>query len=250
MEIFNFILLIIFGLGFGSFATMAVYRLPNNIPWISQKPFCPKCKHDLYFRDYFSIISYFINKGKCRFCNEKIEFHLIYLLTEIFILTYFIINFLLNNFSDLFIINSAIILAITIWSLIYANSQKSFDHILQLSLFFISIKQIYLGASITDLIFNLTISICFILANWHLYFLFKKQFKNSLSYLQYSTKNRFLDDKYIIIKIAILIFFSIPLNLYYLLCIYLSLICLNLFVKKTHLILAVFANFIILANLL
>ena len=178
LDIFTFALLIVFGLGFGSFATMAIYRIPNNIPWISKKPFCPKCNHELYFRDYFSIISFIFYSGKCRFCKEKIEYHLAYFMTEILILVYFIINYLINNYSDLFIVNAGIIIAITIWSVIYANSKQNIESILKVCLAFIAIKEIYLGLSITDLIFKIVTVIIFVMVNWHIIYICLGKAKN------------------------------------------------------------------------
>lgn len=249
-DIFTFILLIVFALGFGSFATMAIYRLPNNMPWISEKPFCPKCRHELYFRDYFSLISFFLSKGKCRFCHGEIEYHKAYFITELLILGYFIANYLVFNFTDTFIINSGIIIAITIWSVIFINSNKHFDHILKLCLFFICLKQVSLGLSITDLILEIALISFFIIANWHLYFFIKHDTKAALSYLKFTSGNRFEDEKYLIIKITILLLLSLKLSSLTIIISYITIAALFLLNNNTRLNLAILANLIIVANLI
>ncbi|MBL6785268.1 MAG: prepilin peptidase [Rickettsiales bacterium] len=248
LDIFTFALLIVFGLGFGSFATMAIYRIPNNIPWISKKPFCPKCNHELYFRDYFSIISFIFYSGKCRFCKEKIEYHLAYFMTEILILVYFIINYLINNYSDLFIVNAGIIIAITIWSVIYANSKQNIDSILKVCLAFIAIKEIYLGLSITDLIFKIVTVIIFVMVNWHIIYTCLGKAKKSFNYLQFSSKNRFEDENLLIVKLCILTLISIPFSLNLIGLLYLSYLIVFIFIKNIFLRNACLAQLIILSN--
>jgi len=250
IDIFTLILAIIFALGFGSFATMAIYRIPNKMPWISEKPFCPKCKHELYFRDYFSIISFFISKGKCRFCAREIEYHFAYFMTEIFILGYFIANYLFFNFSDLFIINSGIILAITIWSVIFVNSKESIDYILKICFAFICLKKISLDLTITDLVLEIFFASLFVLVNWHIYFVLKNKTKESLDYLRFSGSNRFADDRYLIIKISILLLISLPLTLPLLAGIYVIYLLLLNISNRPRINLAILAQLIVIANLI
>jgi prepilin signal peptidase PulO-like enzyme (type II secretory pathway) len=249
IDIFLYILVIIFGLGFGSFATMAVYRIPNNIPWISEKPFCPRCKHELYFRDYFSILSFFINKGYCRFCKNKIEFSYAYLITEILILGYLLINFNIFGFSDTFILNSGIIIAISIWSIILTKAKKNIDEILKITLVFICLNKVQSGITITDLIFQIFFSTLFVLVNWHIVQIFRGRFKESTAYLQFSSDNRFLSDKFIILKISILTILSLPVSLPNYIGLYIVAL-LSLLIKNNNLRLSILSQLIIISNFL
>jgi len=63
----------IVGLVFGSFATMASYRLVHGGSFFTRSK-CPNCKHKLNVPDLFPILSYFVQKGKCRYCKKKIAF--------------------------------------------------------------------------------------------------------------------------------------------------------------------------------
>jgi prepilin signal peptidase PulO-like enzyme (type II secretory pathway) len=249
IDAFLYILVIIFGLGFGSFATMAVYRIPNNIPWISEKPFCPKCKHELYFRDYFSVLSFVINKGICRFCHNKIDFSLAYLITELLILIYLLINYYLFGFTDAFILNSGIIIAISIWSVILTKSSQNIDSILKITFVLICLNKVSIGISITDLIFQIFFASLFALANWHFIHLIKGSFQNSLKYLKFSNENRFINDEFIILKIAILTILSLHVSfLHYAVLYFIALI--SLLIKNHYLRLSFLSHLIIISNLL
>jgi len=61
----------LFGAVFGSFATALIYRLPNEINWVTKRSECTKCHHKLGALDLFPIISYLISGGKCRYCKTK-----------------------------------------------------------------------------------------------------------------------------------------------------------------------------------
>ncbi len=82
VEIFLYASLFIMGSVFGSFFTLAVYRLPRkeNITYV--RSHCTSCDHKLNFLDLIPIWSYIFLGGKCRYCKEKIRSR--YILLEIF----------------------------------------------------------------------------------------------------------------------------------------------------------------------
>ena len=77
-----YVLIFIIGTLFGSFSTLAVYRIPLHEDITHKRSFCPKCDHKLSFWDMIPILSYMFLRGKCRYCKEKIRIR--YLLLEIF----------------------------------------------------------------------------------------------------------------------------------------------------------------------
>ena len=96
MEIIFIIMLFCMGTVFGSFFTLAVYRIPLGLDITHERSFCPKCNHRLEFIDLIPILSYLSVKGKCRYCKEPIRIR--YLLLEfisglIFVVAYFAFNF-------------------------------------------------------------------------------------------------------------------------------------------------------------
>ncbi len=81
MEIFIYTIIFIIGAFFGSFCTLAVYRIPLGEDIVYKHSFCPNCKAKLTFKDLIPIVSYIALKGKCSHCGEKIRIR--YLLLEI-----------------------------------------------------------------------------------------------------------------------------------------------------------------------
>ena len=58
---------------FGSFYTLAVYRIPKRIDIVKTHSFCPNCSHKLGFFELIPILSYIILGGKCKKCGQKIR---------------------------------------------------------------------------------------------------------------------------------------------------------------------------------
>ena len=73
MDIFLYIILFIIGALFGSFYTLAVYRIPKGQDITHTHSYCPNCNHKLGLLDLFPIFSYIFLGGKCRYCKEKIR---------------------------------------------------------------------------------------------------------------------------------------------------------------------------------
>ena len=82
MDIVFYILIFCIGTLFGSFFTLAVYRIPLRQDITHTRSYCPKCNHRLEFLDMIPILSYIFLGGRCRYCKEKIRPR--YLLLEIF----------------------------------------------------------------------------------------------------------------------------------------------------------------------
>lgn len=76
MDIFNtffYIIIFIMGTVFGSFYTLATYRIPRGESITHNRSYCPNCNHKLGFFDMIPIISYVCLFGRCRYCKEKIR---------------------------------------------------------------------------------------------------------------------------------------------------------------------------------
>ena len=74
MEAILYILIFIAGTVFGSFLTLATYRIPLHQNIVYKQSYCPKCNHKLGFFDMIPVLSYFFLKGKCKYCKSKISF--------------------------------------------------------------------------------------------------------------------------------------------------------------------------------
>lgn len=73
MKVFLYIIIFIMGSFFGSFFTLAVYRIPRKEDILIKHSYCPNCNHKLGLLDLFPIFSYIFLGGKCRYCKSKIR---------------------------------------------------------------------------------------------------------------------------------------------------------------------------------
>ncbi len=74
------ILVILFGLAWGSFLNVVIYRLPRKLNLAHPPSTCPACKARIRPLDNIPILSYVALGGKCRSCRHPIPFR--YVLVE------------------------------------------------------------------------------------------------------------------------------------------------------------------------
>ncbi len=63
----------LYGIVFGSFLNVCIYRIPNNQSIVNPPSHCGSCDHRLAWKDLVPLLSYIFLKGKCRYCGEKIS---------------------------------------------------------------------------------------------------------------------------------------------------------------------------------
>ncbi len=73
MQALFYIIIFMMGITFGSFYTLAVYRIPKGEDIIHTHSYCPNCKHKLNIFDLIPVFSYIFLGGKCRYCKQKIR---------------------------------------------------------------------------------------------------------------------------------------------------------------------------------
>ncbi len=67
------LILFVFGLAFGSFFNVLIYRLPRDLSIVKPGSFCPSCEKPIKWYDNIPILSYCLLRGKCRNCGAKIS---------------------------------------------------------------------------------------------------------------------------------------------------------------------------------
>ena len=75
----------VFGLTFGSFLNVCIYRLPLGLSVVRPGSACPRCKKPIAFYDNVPVLSWLILRGRCRNCQTSItpRYLLIELLTGV-----------------------------------------------------------------------------------------------------------------------------------------------------------------------
>jgi len=68
-----YIISIIFGALVGSFLNVCIFRLPKEESIIWPGSHCPHCKKPIRFYDNIPLVSYFLLRGRCRYCKGSIS---------------------------------------------------------------------------------------------------------------------------------------------------------------------------------
>lgn len=63
----------VFGLVFGSFLNVCIYRLPRGRSVVSPRSACPQCETPIAFYDNVPVLSWLILRGRCRRCKAPIS---------------------------------------------------------------------------------------------------------------------------------------------------------------------------------
>lgn len=85
MNILIYFIIFCMGTVFGSFLTLATYRIPLDQDITHKRSYCPNCNHRLSFLDMIPLLSYIFLGAKCRYCKKKISprYFIIELLTGV-----------------------------------------------------------------------------------------------------------------------------------------------------------------------
>lgn len=102
----------IFGLVFGSFFNVCIYRIPREENIAFPPSHCANCGRELKAYELIPVISWIILRGRCRSCKEKISF--IYPLVElitafIFLVTYIKFGISIDTFKYIILFSILII---------------------------------------------------------------------------------------------------------------------------------------------
>lgn len=84
---------------FGSFTSMASYRLPRGKSLIKGRSHCPVCQHVLGVKDLVPLMSWLWGCGKCRYCHTAIS--PVYLLHECVLGAVFAVTFFVYGYAPL-----------------------------------------------------------------------------------------------------------------------------------------------------
>jgi len=127
----------IFGIIFGSFISVLVYRIKNKEKWILLwRSKCPNCNHKLSSLDLVPIFSYIFLWWKCRYCWKKIS--IVYPILELITWILFALStfFLLKTFW-LYYIYSHLYIVFYTWLVVVFMVAISFYDILFYEISFI-----------------------------------------------------------------------------------------------------------------
>jgi len=122
LQIYIFINVFIIGTLFGSFFTLATYRIPRKQDIVFKRSYCPNCNHGLGFFDLIPILSYIFLLGKCRYCKNKISVR--YPLFELANGLVFVYIYILFGFEKYFFIACALYIYLFLLTGTYIMNRK------------------------------------------------------------------------------------------------------------------------------
>ncbi len=122
LEIYITINVFIIGTLFGSFFTLATYRIPRKQDIVFKRSYCPNCEHELGFFDLIPVLSYIFLGGKCKYCKQKISIR--YPLFELSNGAIFLFIYMIFGFNIYFIISCALYIYLFLLTGCYIMSNK------------------------------------------------------------------------------------------------------------------------------
>lgn len=115
----NLLIVALFGLAFGSFLNVCIYRLPREESVVAPGSHCPRCGHPIRWYDNVPLVSYFLLRGRCRDCQARIS--PLYPLVEALTAAVFLLDFLLYGLTPIFFKNAlfAMLIIVLIFTDLY-----------------------------------------------------------------------------------------------------------------------------------
>ena len=110
-----YILIFILGLSIGSFLNVIICRLETKETIISNRSYCPQCRVILKWYDLIPVLSFLLQKCRCRYCKKKIswQYPVVEIATACLFLLIFNLQFSIFNLIYYFIIISFLIIIFT-----------------------------------------------------------------------------------------------------------------------------------------
>lgn len=79
----------VFGLTFGSFLNVCIYRMPRGLSVVAPRSSCPQCHAPISWFDNVPVLSWLVLRGRCRHCQTRISPR--YVVIELFTGTLFLL---------------------------------------------------------------------------------------------------------------------------------------------------------------
>ncbi len=140
------LLLILLGLGIGSFVSVVTYRIPKEQTFVFGRSYCDFCKNELSWIDNIPLFSFLFYLGNSKCCDKKISYR--YPLIELFCALSLVFLYQYFGFNLNFLINYLLVLLTFVIFVIDIEHQIIPDR-LSFLLFLVSIVYIFFYTNIS-----------------------------------------------------------------------------------------------------
>jgi len=139
LAVFEIVFIALFGLIFGSFLNVVIYRVPLEQSVVTPRSSCPNCGSLIKWYQNIPVISYILLKGKCANCSVKIplQYPLVELITALLFVAIYFKNGLDLNYIFLALLFS-LLLALSMIDLKYLAVPDSINLLAFLVSIFVS----------------------------------------------------------------------------------------------------------------
>ncbi len=73
LTVLTYIIIFLYGIVIGSFINVCIYRIPLKEDIVKERSHCMSCGHVLQWYELIPIVSYLVQKGRCRNCGTKLS---------------------------------------------------------------------------------------------------------------------------------------------------------------------------------
>ena len=108
----SLLIVALFGLAFGSFLNVCIYRFPRAESVVAPGSHCPSCGHAIRSYDNVPLLSYILLRGRCRDCQARIS--PLYPLVEGLTAAVFLLDFWLCGLTPAFLKNAVFAMLIIV----------------------------------------------------------------------------------------------------------------------------------------
>lgn len=159
------VIVALFGLVFGSFLNVVIYRFDDWLSIIKTRSHCRDCKKQLSWFDLIPLISYISLKGKCRYCLKPIswQYSVVEAATAILLVAGYIViqNLGLDTLTTYFAFG-AYTLVVGVLIVIFFHDLYEMlisDYLNYFFIFFAFIYSVLVGLSLEDMILGVLVAV-------------------------------------------------------------------------------------------
>src|SRR3989338_4022153 len=140
----------LFGLVFGSFINVVLWRLQTGESLIFPASHCPKCRQQISWFDNIPVLSYLLLRGRCRQCQKTISVQ--YPLIELVAALIFVILYRFFGLTDQFLILAVFSLFLLVVFVYDLWHYLILDQVVIPGMIFAALANLYLGLVWWDLL--------------------------------------------------------------------------------------------------